>query len=247
MNCTLKVKLTEDECQKVDAACVRETARRGSVQNRSDLLRAWIAAGCPVQAEQRAGPQTAPAWGWRKIAPGETIEQGDEFLVREGNAGRWIEARNRIGTKVAFKEDFRRPLHAPPASLVRPADSRGSIGFEVWDETVKEWEIWRTLEDAEVILDGDEWFHAESGLWIPATVTIGHSYTPGVHARHRRRREVPVQKPADAERAEWPDDIGSGGAAPSEAVSEKAACVEPPAASVQGDANAGGAGDGVKS
>lgn len=213
MNCTLKVKLNEKECQAVDAACVRETARRGSVQNRSDLLRAWIAAGCPVQPEQCAGPQTAPARGWRKIAPGETIEQGDEFLVREGNAGRWVEARNRVGTQVTPLEDFRRPLHAPPASLVRPADVGGSIGFEVWKSAAADWDTWRPLAGGEICREGDEWYHAESGLWIKTQpISWGLPVSPDGSPIRRLR----------------------------EGVSEKAACVEPPAASVQ-DAHAGGA------
>jgi hypothetical protein len=48
MRCILKVILDDDECRKVDAACVQQTAGTGALVNRSDLVRLWIAAGCPV-------------------------------------------------------------------------------------------------------------------------------------------------------------------------------------------------------
>lgn len=54
-NCQLKVNLTQGECDAVDRACVRETGRTGSLVNRSDLVRLWAAAGCPITPEQVTG------------------------------------------------------------------------------------------------------------------------------------------------------------------------------------------------
>lgn len=53
--CQLKVNLTQGECDTVDRACVRETGRTGALVNRSDLVRIWVAAGCPTQAEAATG------------------------------------------------------------------------------------------------------------------------------------------------------------------------------------------------
>lgn len=54
-NCQLKVNLSQTECDAVDRACVRETGRTGALVNRSDLVRIWVAAGCPTQAEAVTG------------------------------------------------------------------------------------------------------------------------------------------------------------------------------------------------
>jgi hypothetical protein len=74
--------LEQAECDTVDRACVRETGRTGSLVNRSDLVRLWVAAGCPIAPEQLTGfpPKASLFAAMDALAesqpPGEDEEDG---------------------------------------------------------------------------------------------------------------------------------------------------------------------------
>lgn len=70
----LKVELSEGEMEKVDRAVIAMAQRERRRVSRSDLVRAWVGAGCPVGAGEvgkKEAVEKAEAW----VGAGEVVRE----------------------------------------------------------------------------------------------------------------------------------------------------------------------------
>jgi len=174
---------------------VGETIQDGDYRNSNPFDPAWwvpcdisigakvtaeqIAHGCrfrrrvteplPVETPAAVKPRVDPGEGWKLLALGDTLEEGDQV---HAFSSRWVPTKM-AGTTI-INPELRYRRRTTPA----PADDNAN---------------WRFMREGEIIVEGDEFEYSEDN-WVPAYLSLGERL-PGRDVGKYRRQCDPKPNP----------------------------------------------------